>query len=125
MELPGYVCCGATSVDSDQFFFFFSKLTDLGGSKRAVQPFSSELFFVFAIHALDCEKILDVYETFFMNITRSHGRDVVRRKDFYITCDLNVELVFLCTDEDDVKKLNDMYGPLIWKESDTDQGGFQ
>ena len=76
----------------------FSKLRDLGGSKRDVQLFSLEPFFVMTAYAPDCKKDLDVYETFTWNVTNIFWKG--RREganDFYITGDFNVELGLLST----------------------------
>ena len=42
-----------------------------------------------------------------------------------IAGDLNVELGLLCTDDDEVEELNEMYGPLRWQACDNDQGGIE
>ena len=53
-------------------------------------------------------------------------KDVAQEpRHFYIAGDFNVELGFLCTDDDDVEELDEMYGPLCWQGCDTDQGGFK
>ena len=64
LQLPGYVCYGsklglATLVVSDKF----SKLRDLGGSKRCTAVLFGAVF-VMAVYAPDCTKDLDVFETF-------------------------------------------------------------
>ena len=46
------------------------------------------------------------------------------RYSFYIAGDLNVELGFFCTDDDEVEELNEMYGPSCWHGCENDQGGF-
>ena len=53
------------------------------------------------------------------------GQSDSRHKDFYIARDLNVEVGMLCTDEKDIKELNEMYGPLCWQGYDKDPGGFK
>ena len=69
-----------------------------------------------AVCAPDCKKDLDVYQTLILNGTKilREGRRA-GAKDFYITGDLNAELLLLCTDEDDIGDLNEMYGPLCWQ----------
>ena len=44
-------------------------------------------------------------------------------KKFFITCDLNVEVGMICTDENDTEELNEMYGPLCWQGYDHNPGG--
>ena len=39
--------------------------------------------------------------------------------------DLNVELGMICTDENDIEELNEMYGPLCWLRYDHDPGGYK
>ena len=46
-------------------------------------------------------------------------------KKFYITGDLNVELVRICTDENDIEELNEMYGALCRQRYDHDPGGYK
>ena len=46
-------------------------------------------------------------------------------KKFYITGDLNVELGMICTDENDIEELNEMYGPLCWQWYDHDPGSYK
>ena len=46
-------------------------------------------------------------------------------KDFCTTGDLNVELGLMCTDENDIEELMEMYGPLCWQGYDKDPGGFK
>ena len=48
-----------------------------------------------------------------------------RAKTFYIAGDLNAELGLLCTDDDDIEELNEMFGPLCWEGCENDQGGFK
>ena len=74
-----------------------------------------------AVYAPDCKKDLDVYDV--TKIMRE-GRRAGANK-FFITADLNVELGMLCTDEDDIGELNEMYGPLCWQECENDHGGFK
>ena len=47
------------------------------------------------------------------------------QKKFYITGDLNVELGMICTDENDIEELNEMYGPLCWHVYVHDPGGYK
>ena len=76
------------------------------------------------MHAPDCQKDLDVYETFIKYVTKVlwEGRRA-GAKDFYITSEFNVELGY-CTNEDDNDELNEMYGPLCWQGCDNDPSGF-
>ena len=37
----------------------------------------------------------------------------------------NVELGMICTDENDIEQLNEMYGPLCWQRYDHDLGGYK
>ena len=76
-----------------------------------------------AVHVSDCKKDMDIYET--LSVTkflREGRREGV--KEFYTTGDHNVELVLLCTDEDDIGEFNEMYGPLCWQGCERDRGGF-
>ena len=43
----------------------------------------------------------------------------------HITGDLNVELVMMCTDENDIEELTVKNGLLCWQEYDKDPGGFK
>ena len=52
------------------------------------------------------------------------GAEEVQNK-FYITGDLNVELMMLCTDENDIEELNEKYGPLCWQGYDHNPGGYR
>ena len=75
---------------------------------------------------LTAKKDLDVCETFNGKVTKVLWRG--RRagaKTFYIAGDFNVELRLLCTDDDDVPELNEMYCPLCWQGCDNGQGGFK
>ena len=57
---------------------------------------------------------------------KSCGKDVAQKpRKFYIAGDLNVELRLLCTDDEDVEELQEMYGPLRWHGCNNDQGGFK
>ena len=73
-----------------------------------------------------CHTDLDVYETFVKNVTKiSWEKRRARTKTFHIAGTHNVELGLLCTNEDDVEELNEMYGPLCWQICDNDQRRFQ
>ena len=101
----------ATHVVLDQFF---KTLKDHGGSKRGVQPILFGAVFVMAVHASDCMKDWDVYETFIVDVTKIlwKGRRA-GAKDFHITVDFNVELGLLCTDDEDNEERNQMYGLVL------------
>ena len=79
-----------------------------------------------SVYAPDCEKELKVYEEFVEDAKRSlwEGRRSGARS-FYVAGDLNVELGLLCTDDDDAKKISEMYGSLCWQSYDTDPGGYK
>ena len=49
---------------------------------------------------------------------------LVSPASFGIIGDLNVELGMMCTDENDIKELNEMYGLLCWQRYDHDLGGL-
>ena len=61
-----------------------------------------------------------------LNVTRvlREGRRGGAR-EFYIAGDLNVKLGLMCTDEDDIEELNEMYGPSCWQGCENDHGGFK
>ena len=52
------------------------------------------------------------------------GRQAGARR-FYIAGDLNIELGLLCTGDDDVGELSELYGPQCWQRCDVDLGGFK
>ena len=104
---------------SDQFF----KMKRSGVSIRCTAVLFGAVF-VMAVHAPDCKKDLDVYETFILNghkISRERRR--AGAKDFFITDDLDVELG-LCTDEDNIGEPYEMQGPLL-AGKENDHGGFK
>ena len=117
LELLGGVCYGrkfglATLVVSDQFF---RKRRSWRFEERCTAVLFGAVL-VMAVHAPDCKKHLDVFETFIVNVTKiTRAGRRAGAKDFYITGDLNVELGILCTDEDDIGDLNEMYGPCVGK----------
>ena len=76
-----------------------------------------------AMYALDREKDLDIY--LFTFVYETFIKDVIKVLTASIADDLKVELVLLCTDDDDVEELNEVYGTLCWQGCDTDQGGFK
>ena len=58
--------------------------------------------------------------------SRFFGKDVEEvQRHFYISGDLNVELGMMCTDEDDIEELNEIYGSLCWQGHKHDPGGHQ
>ena len=79
-----------------------------------------------AVYAPDCGKDLDADETFILHVTKMLGEG--RRagaKEFFITGDLNVEMGILCTGEDDIGELDEIYGPVCWQGCENDHGGFK
>ena len=94
--------------------------------KRDVQPFSSTKTMVMAVYALDSDKDLEQYEACIstvLNVLREGRRGGAKK--FYISGDLNVELGMMCTDEDDIEELNEIYGSLCWQGHKHDPGGHQ
>ena len=81
---------------------------------------------VVAAYAPDSSKGMEMYKAFISSVlrVRREGRRGGAR-DFHITGDLNVVLGMMCTDENDIEDLNDMYGPLCWQGYDRDPGGFK
>ena len=81
---------------------------------------------VVAAYAPDSSKSTEMYDAFISSVLEV-PREGRRRgaKDLHITGDLNVELGMMCTDEQDIEKLNEMYGPLCWQGYDKDPGGFR
>ena len=79
-----------------------------------------------AVYAPDPSKSLEMYETCISSVVK-----VLREgcrggaTDFYITCDLNVELGMMCTDENDIEELTGMCGTLCWQGNDKDPGGVK
>ena len=104
---------------------FHQKKKDLGNQKRDVQLFSSGQFLSLPCMRQTAHIDLDVNEIFIKDVTKVlwEGRQA-GAKTFYIAGDLNVELGLLCTGDDDVQELNELYGPLCWQECENDQGGF-
>ena len=126
LQLLGYVYCGsklglATMVVSDEF----SKLRDLGGSKRCTAVLFGAVC-VMAVYARDCTEDVDVFERFIKNISKIlRQRRRAGAKDFNITGDFNVELELQCADEDDNDELNDMCVPLCWQGCEKRPGRIQ
>ena len=79
-----------------------------------------------AVYAPDSKKSLEMHEECISCVVKilREGRKGGAR-DFYITCDFNVELGLMCTDENDSEELTNMYGPLCWQGYDKDPGGFK
>ena len=104
---------------------FFKKERSWRTEERCTALLSGSVL-VLAVHAPDCRKDLDVYETFVKDVTNVlwEGRRAEAKK-FYIVDDLNVELGLLCTYDEHVEELREMYGPLRWQGCDDDQGGFK
>ena len=77
-------------------------------------------------YAPDSCKSMEVYEAFISSVLKvlREGRRG-GAKYFYITGDLNVELGMMCTDEQDIEELTDIYGPLGWQGYDQDPEGFK
>ena len=82
---------------------------------------------VMAVYAPDSSKDVELYEACVSNVLRRVLREGRRggAEQFYITGDPNGELEMICTDENDIEELNEMYGPLCWREYDHDLGGLQ
>ena len=118
-KLLGYVCVVAATSGSPLWWFRigFSKKKEILEIKRV---------FVMAMLAPDCHKDLDVNETFIKDVTKVllEGRRA-GAKTFYIAGDLNVELGLLCTGDDDVEELTELYGPFCWQGCENDQGGVK
>ena len=81
---------------------------------------------VVAVHTPDSSKDMELYETCVSSVHRvlREGRRGGAKK-FYITGDLNVELGMICTGENDIEELNEIYGPLCWQRYDRDPGGYK
>ena len=81
---------------------------------------------VVAAYAPDSTKGMEMHKAFISSVlrVRREGRRGGAR-DFYITGDINVVLGMMCTDENDIEDLNEMYGPLCWQGYDRDPGGFK
>ena len=80
----------------------------------------------FVMPAPHCKKDLDVYDSFISSVTNilREGRRGGAR-EFHIGGDLNGGLGLLCTDEEDIEELNEMYGPLCWQVCERDHSGFK
>ena len=79
-----------------------------------------------AVYAPDCGKDSGIQEAFISSVTKvlREGRRGGAR-EFYITGDLNVELGFMCTDEEDIEELVRCAGPRVGKGTKTDHGAFK
>ena len=125
LTLPGYVCYGsksglATLLVSKQF-------CTIKRSWKHEERCTAILFgttLVMAVYASDSSE--DMCEACVSSVFRvlREGRRGGANK-FYITGDLNVELMMLCTDENDVEELNEKYGPLCWQGYDHNPGGYR
>ena len=115
LELPGYVCYGsksgfATLLVSEHF-------RTIKRSWKFEERCTAILFgttLVMVVYAPDSSKSLEMYETCTSNVVKVLREE--RRggaKDFYIAGDLDVELVLMCTDENDIEELTGIYGPLL------------
>ena len=127
LTLPGFVIYGrpfglATLLVSDRFFKI--KRSWCTEERCTAVLFGSVM--VMSVYAPDCKKELKIYEKFVEDakkILREGRREGA--KSFYIAGDLNVELGLLCTGDDDVDEINEMYGPLCWQNYDNDAGGHK
>ena len=79
-----------------------------------------------AVYAPDSGESLEMYGACISSVIKvlREGRRG-GAKDFYMTCDLNVELGLMRTDEKDIEEVMKMYGPLCWQGYDKDPGGFK
>ena len=69
---------------------------------------------------------LEMYEDYISTVIKAlrEGRRG-GAKEFYIICELDVDLGMMCADENDIEELMVIYGPLYWQEYDKDPGGFK
>ena len=81
---------------------------------------------VMAVYVPDSSKDKELYEACVSSVFRilREGRRG-GAKTFCITGDLNVKLGMICTDENYIEELNEMYGPLCWQRYDHDPGGYK
>ena len=111
LSLLGFVFSGGkfglTTLDvSDRF-------CNAQRSWRSEERCTAVLFesvFVMAVHAPDPGKDLEEYEKLMKETTNNlHEGRRAGAKRFYIAGDLNIELGFLCTGDDDVEEVSEMY----------------
>ena len=123
LTLLGYVCYGCKNGFAT--LLILKQFCTIKRSWRHEKRCTAILFgstLVMAVYAPDSSKDMELYETRVSSVLW-----VLREgaKRFYITGDLNVELGMICTDENDIKELNEMYGPLCWQWYDHDPGGYK
>ena len=67
-----------------------------------------------------------MYDVFIPSVTKVlRERRRAGAKEFYITRDLKVDLVLMCTDEKDIAEVNESTGPCVGKGEKKDHGGFK
>ena len=78
---------------------------------------------VMCVSAPDSAKDLSEYEKYMQGLKKVtlDGRKGGAKR-FFVPCDLNIELGFLCTEDDETK---DFYGPPCWCGTDADPGVFK
>ena len=127
MTLPGYVCKGNKSVFAT--LLVSKQFCTIKRSWRHEERCTAILFgttLVIAVYAPDSSTDMELYEACVSSVLlvlREWRRGGAKKKK--ITGDLNVELGMMCTDENDIEELNEMYGPLCWQGYDHDPGGYK
>ena len=127
LELSGYVCYGSKS--SFATLLVPNSLCTITRTWKCEERFAAILFgttMVMAVYAPDSSKSLEMYEACISSVVKvlREGRRE-GAQDFYITGDLNVELGLMCTDEEDIEELKEMYGLPCWQGYDKDLGCFK